>query len=328
MLAAAVTLAAAGAAHAQVTGNPTRGQQLWANPGAGLPACETCHSTATPPMVTGFPSLATMRNSLGAMTTTNAKQKTIAAIAGTPLMAAYRGNVSNGTALSDTDLNDIAAYIFPPSATPAPAPAPTPTPTPAPAPTPTPAPPPGAPVVSATPTIIGFPSTSVGAVSARQEIVVTNGTTAAVQFGPNAVMLMPIPGTNPPQAPAGATDFQLATAAAGTAATCQSNGVLQPGATCRIGVLFRPTGSPGFRSATWSVTFANATAQQVTLSGTATAPAPAPAPTPSPAPAASGTSSSRSGTSNVGAGGGAVDPLGLLLGGALLTAAAGLRRRK
>ena len=66
VLAAAVTLAAAGAAHAQVTGNPTRGQQLWANPGAGLPACETCHSTATPPVVTGFPSLATMRNSLGA----------------------------------------------------------------------------------------------------------------------------------------------------------------------------------------------------------------------------------------------------------------------
>ncbi len=332
VLAAAVTLAAAGATHAQVTGNPTRGAQLWANPGAGLPACETCHSTATPPVVTGFPSLATMRGSLGAATTANAKQKTIAAIAGTPLMAAYRGTVSNGTALSDTDLNDIAAYIFPPSATPAPAPAPaptpTPTPTPAPAPAPTPAPPPGAPVVSATPSLIGFSATAIGAVSARQEIVVTNGTSAAVQFAANAVMLMPIPGTNPPQAPAGATDFQLATAAAGTAATCQNNGVLQPGATCRIGVLFRPSGTAGFRSATWSVSFANATAQQVTLSGTATAPAPAPAPTPAPAPAASGTSSSRTGASNVGAGGGAVDPLGLLLGGALLTAAAGLRRRK
>lgn len=323
MVAAAVTLAAAGAAQAQV-GVPARGQQLWANPGTGLPACETCHSTATPPAVTGFPSLATMRGALGAATTANAKQKTIEAIVGQPLMAAYRGNVSAGTRLSDTDLNDIAAYIFPPSATPAPAPAPAPTPTP----TPAPAPPPGTPVVSATPSIIGFASTAVGTISARQEIVVTNGTAAAVQFGANAVMLMPIPGSNPPQAPAGSADFQLAAAAAGNAATCQNNGVLQPNATCRIGVLFRPQGTPGFRSATWSVTFANATAQQVTLSGTAAAPAPATAPTPAPAPAASGSSSSRSGTSNVGAGGGAVSPLGLLLAGAALTAAAGLRRRK
>jgi hypothetical protein len=153
--------------------------------------------------------------------------------------------------------------------------------------------------------------------------VVTNGTAAAVQFGANAVMLMPIPGSNPPQAPAGSADFQLAAAAAGNAATCQNNGVLQPNANCRIGVLFRPQGTPGFRSATWSVTFANAPAQQVTLSGTAAAPAPATAPSPAPAPAASG-----SGTSNVGAGGGAVSPLGLLLAGAALTAAAGLRRRK
>jgi cytochrome c553 len=325
MIAAAVTLAAAGAAQGQV-GVPARGQQLWANPGTGLPSCETCHSTATPPAVTGFPSLASMRGALGAATTANAKQKTIAAIVGQPLMAAYRGNVSAGTRLSDTDLNDIAAYIFPPSPTPTPPPPPPPPPSPTP--TPTPPPPPGTPVVSATPSIIGFASTAVGTISARQEIVVTNGTAAAVQFGANAVVLMPIPGSNPPQAPAGSADFQLAAAAAGNAATCQNNGVLQPNTSCRIGVLFRPQGTPGFRSATWSVTFANATAQQVTLSGTAAAPAPATAPTPAPAPAASGSSSSRSGTSNVGAGGGAVSPLGLLLAGAALTAAAGLRRRK
>jgi hypothetical protein len=138
---------------------------------------------------------------------------------------------------------------------------------------------------------------------------------------------MLVPGSNPPVAPAGAADFQLATATAGSAATCQNNGVLQPNATCRIGVLFRPQGTAGFRSATWSISFANAPAQQVTLSGTASAPAAA-TPSPTPAPPASGSSSSRSsGVSNVGAGGGALSPLGLLLAGAALTAAAGLRRR-
>lgn len=320
LMAAAVALTAAGAAQAQVTGNPTRGQTLW---GTTAPPCSLCHDAATPPTNVTYPPLGTLRTMVaanGGGTTANARARIIAGIVQQPLMASYRNAAAtNGTTLSDADLNDLAAYMFPPSGTPAPAP--TPTPTPAPPPPPPPPPPAGTPVVSATPSIIGFPATSLGNISALQEIVVTNATASTVQFAGAAVTLMPVPGTNTP--PVGADNFQLANAAAGPSATCQNNGMLGAGASCRVGVLFRPMGTAGFRSADWSVNFTNATAARVTLSGSAT-PAPAPAPTPAPAPS----SANKSGTDALGAGGGAISPLGVLASMVGLSAAAALRGRR
>lgn len=296
--------------------NATVGQQLWDNgrsaPPPAILACGTCHNGAA--TMGGGKTLPVIRQGLtnnGGLTLANAQGLVTRSLTSVVSMR----NTYPGTTLSATDINDLAAYI---ANVPAPAPAPTPPP-PAPANT-----------LQVSPEQVMFAATPPSTSSAQQTVTVRNGTSAAVTLGNPAITAS--------NSSLAAQDFLLSTPGiAGSTTTCTNGGTLAAGASCTLGVIFRPTAT-GQRSAAWEVRFTSAGANPLTLAlqgtgGPAPAPSPSPSPTPSPAPApapgpapapapaGAGGGSVAGGITNAGAGALGLPALGLL-------AAALLRRRR
>jgi mono/diheme cytochrome c family protein len=170
-----------------------------------------------------------------------------------------------------------------------------------------PPPPPFAPLPTpaASPASVMFGATAVGATSATQTVLLSNSASTAITLG------NPFVGTGTGQT----GDFKAASVPAGQTA-CINGGLLEPGASCLIGVQFAPTAA-GDRTATWSINFVgNVSARSVPLQGTATGAA------------AGGTSPAPTGSANApsNAGAGALGWLSLL-GLFSLLGIAGTRRR-
>jgi cytochrome c553 len=296
--------------------NATVGQQLWDSGRSAPPptvlACGTCHNGAAA-AANGL-TLAVLRQRLtnnGGLTLANAQAAVTRSLTGVQAMR----DIYPGTTLSATDISNLAAYI---ANVPAPAPAPT--------------PPPPAPAnaLQVNPEQVMFAATPPSTNSAQQTVTVRNGTSAAVTLGNPAITAS--------NSSLAAQDFLLSTPGiAGSTTTCTNGATLAAGATCTLGVIFRPTAT-GQRSAAWEVRFSSAGANPLTLAlqgtgGTAPtptpapspapspAPAPAPGPAPAPAPAGAGGGSVAGGITNAGAGALGLPALGVL-------AAALLRRRR
>jgi len=164
--------------------------------------------------------------------------------------------------LSAGQIADIAAYVAqaaPPSTPPLALPPGSPPPAPAPAPAPVPPPPSGtAPAITPKPAM--FSSTEVGKYSATLGIQVTNSSTSTLTFA--------IPALVPPSG--SSSEFVPTSAPSGTT-NCRPGGQLAPGTSCSFGVQFAPLAA-GTRTEKWTISFASgATAQDVTLEGTAIA---------------------------------------------------------